>query len=120
FFAERPARGRATTHQANDLELGHRVVRAGVAGAHVAAAGHEDSKGIGHCDPCGSTTRPGHVRRSSSMAERGTPVISASFPWLVSTVRMTFEMANQCPPDSTLARNRPSFLSVTMSLFERA
>ena len=46
--AERAARRRATTDEADDLELRHPVVGAGVARAHVAAAGHEHAKGTVH------------------------------------------------------------------------
>ena len=51
LLAERAARGRATADHAGDLELGHLVIGAGVAGAHVAAAGNEHSQGTGHRNP---------------------------------------------------------------------
>ena len=48
FLAQRAAAGRTTADQADDLELGHPVIGAGVAGAHVAAAGDEHAKGTCH------------------------------------------------------------------------
>ena len=48
FRAERRASGRPAADEADDLELGHLVIRAGVAGAHVAAAGDEHAKRTGH------------------------------------------------------------------------
>ena len=48
FLAERGAAGRPAADEADDLELGHLVVCAGVAGAHVAAPGDEHAKRTGH------------------------------------------------------------------------
>ena len=48
LLAQRLAGRRAATHEADDLELGHLVVRAGMAGSHVAAAGNEHSKRCSH------------------------------------------------------------------------
>ena len=68
----------------------------------------------------GKTRSSEHVRRSTSIAPRGTSQISVSFPWLVQIVSRALDTANHAPSASTLARNRPSALSVDNRLLDSA
>jgi hypothetical protein len=50
------------------------------------------------------TTRPGLVSRTVSTTNCGTSAISASCPWPITRVRITFEMPTQWPSISALKR----------------
>ena len=71
-------------------------------------------------EPVGNTRKSEHVRRSVSMTSTGTSQINVSFPWLVKIVSRPLDTANQAPSALTLARNRPSTLSVDNRLVESA